>query len=141
MHHRVFGGEIPQRHEEALHVVDEDVHDADFSNAGPDAQNNRHSDPGRDFDCGEEQRVVADRFIPRVPMIRIHGIKLGHIARFATEELHDLHAGHALLDVGIDARDTHADFAEGLADLQPKDHRRNGEHRHNGESPGRKFRR
>ena len=92
--------------------------------------------PG-DLDRGEEQRVVPDRLVPGVAMVRVHGVELRHVAFFATEELDDLHARHALLDVGVDPRDADADLAEGFAHLQPEEECGDGEHRHDREGPER----
>jgi hypothetical protein len=141
LHDRVLGRQVAQRHEEALHVVDEDVEDAGLGEPRADADDDRHRDARRDLDRREEQRVVADRLVPGVAVVGVHPVELGEIALLAAEELDDLHAGHGLLDLGIDPGDLDPHRAIGLAHLPAEDERRERHHGDDRERVERELRR
>ena len=133
LHHRVLRREVAQRQEEAPHPVDEHVERAHVGQPGRLPDDDRDRDPGGELDHREQRRVVADRHEPGVAVIGVHRVELAEAALLAREELHHLHAGDVLLEIGVDARDPHAHGAERLAHLAAEDDRRDREQRHHQE--------
>ena len=127
LHHRILGRQILQGPQETPHIVDELVEDPGFHESRSHPNDHRDRDTADGLDHGEEKRVVANRLVPGISMIRVHTVEFTHIPGFPGEELNHLHAADGFLDMRVDAGDANAHGAKGLAHLQAKDHRRHRE--------------
>ena len=115
--------------QESAHIVDELVEDSGFheTSAHPDDHRNRHA--AHRLHRREEQGVVADRLVPSIPVIGVHGVEFPHVAVFPGEELNDLHPRDGFLDMRVDPGNANADRTEGLPHLEAEEHGRHREKR------------
>ena len=115
-----FFAEILDGAEEARGVHGEGGEDAEAEGVVEDAiaagpVDESDGENAENFDGGIEEREGEDGVAPCEHIVFVAAAEFGAGFLLAVEELHDAHAGDVFLQVGVDAGDSGADAAVGVA--------------------------
>ena len=116
LHDGVFGREVADRHEEALHVLDERHQRAEGERAAEDLaaavpDDHRERERADRLDDREQRRLVDVRGVVGDAELVVQPVEAALTGALAGKQLDDRHARQRFLEIGVEARQAVADVA------------------------------